>query len=115
MFVSGQRKAYDFVESEMAILKKLDHPNVLRTYEIMDDPQCDKLYIVTEFITQGSLADKLEKRNLTDDELWRYIRDLLKALEYLHRCAGVAHRDIKPDNILLDDTDRVKIADFGLS
>lgn len=44
-----------------------------------------------------------------------YFRDLICALEYCHECANIIHRDIKPENILIDEHDRVKLADFGVS
>lgn len=47
--------------------------------------------------------------------MWSYFRDLIAGLEYCHECAQIIHRDIKPDNLLLDQDDRIKIADFGVS
>lgn len=47
-------------------------------------------------------------------EAQRYLNQILSGVEYLHN-RGVAHRDLKPENILLDDTDNVKISDFGMA
>jgi len=55
--------------------------------------------------------------------IWKYFRDLMQGLQYcklktnylVHESAGVIHRDIKPENLLLDDNDRLKISDFGVS
>lgn len=47
--------------------------------------------------------------------MWKYFRDLISGIHYLHESVGVIHRDIKPENLLLDDNDKLKIADFGVS
>ena len=99
----------------MAILKKLDHENVLRLYEIIDDPNSNKLYIVTDYIKNGTLTDRINKKRLNTDEVRKYFRGLIAALEYCHEVAGVIHRDIKPENILIDENDKIKLADFGVS
>lgn len=52
---------------------------------------------------------------MENEDIRRYFRDLISALEYCHDCAQIIHRDIKPENILIDDNDRVKLADFGIS
>ena len=98
----------------MAILKKLDHPNVLKLIEILNDPNLDKLYLITDFCSNGNLEEHIQK-GLSMDKVWKYFRELIAALEYCHVCAGVIHRDIKPENILIDERDKVKLADFGVS
>ena len=92
----------------------------------MDDPTVDKLYIVMEYVKNGSLMSKLAKsKTLQSSHLWKYFRDLITGLHYcklnfnkqisVHECAGIVHRDIKPDNLLIDENDRLKISDFGVS
>lgn len=88
---------------------------MLQLFEILDDPSLNKLYIVTEIVKKGTLGEALAKRMLATEEVRRYFRDLISALEYCHDVAGVIHRDIKPENILIDQNDRVKLADFGVS
>ncbi len=82
---------------------------------MIDDPKMEKVYFVTDFVRNGSLMEKITKRILSIDEIRMYFRDLISALEYCHECAGVLHRDIKPENILIDDKNRLKLADFGVS
>jgi 5'-AMP-activated protein kinase catalytic alpha subunit len=84
-------------------------------YEIIDDPSLNKLYIITEVVKNGTLGERLAKRMLSTEEVRKHFRDLISALEYCHEIAGVIHRDIKPENILIDENDRVKLADFGVS
>jgi serine/threonine protein kinase len=50
-----------------------------------------------------------------EEKIRSYFRDLISALEYCHVCAGIVHRDIKPENVLIDNNDRVILADFGVS
>lgn len=116
IFVGKNRTAMQDVMQEIAIMKKLDHENVVRLYEVLDDPSCDKLYIIMEYVKNGSLMVKLSKsKTLQPHNLWKYFRDLITGLNYLHECAGIIHRDIKPENLLIDDNDKIKISDFGVS
>eukprot|EP00349_Pseudokeronopsis_sp_Brazil_P008174 CAMPEP_0202967920 /NCGR_PEP_ID=MMETSP1396-20130829/12969_1 /ASSEMBLY_ACC=CAM_ASM_000872 /TAXON_ID= /ORGANISM="Pseudokeronopsis sp., Strain Brazil" /LENGTH=163 /DNA_ID=CAMNT_0049693551 /DNA_START=1008 /DNA_END=1499 /DNA_ORIENTATION=+ len=97
-------------------MKKLDHPNIVNLVEVLDDPKVDKLYIIMEYVANGSLMRKIQKnKNFSVQSSWKYFRDLILGLFYLHECAGVVHRDIKPENLLIDENDRLKIADFGVS
>jgi [calcium/calmodulin-dependent protein kinase] kinase len=63
----SKKKSYSFVETEIAILKKLDHPNVLTLYEIIDDPNIEKLYIITDFIKNGNLSERMQKPMTIND------------------------------------------------
>lgn len=119
------KKEYNFIETEIAILKKIvrlwyslikDHPNVLQLVEIIDDPNNEKLFIVTEIVKEGSLSDKLSKKpSITVGLIRTYWRALVSAIEYCHEVASVLHRDIKPENILIGENDVLKLADFGVS
>lgn len=64
-------------------MKKLNHENVVRLYEVLDDPTCDKLYIIMEYVKNGSLMTKLSKsKNIQPNILWKYFRDILSGLYY---------------------------------
>lgn len=103
------------IEREVAILKKLDHPNVVRLFEVLDDPQEDDLILVFEYIQKGPVIDKLPMdERFSEDQSRDYFLDLVLGLEFLHS-QHVIHRDIKPQNLLLDNSNRIKIADFGVS
>lgn len=107
------RNPLQLVQREIAILKKLSHPNVVKLVEVLDDPQDNFLYMVFEYVERRSLMD-LPTNPLTEHIAWKYFRDTLKGLEYLHY-QKIIHRDLKPSNLLLSDADLVKIADFGVS
>ncbi|CAP28809.2 Protein CBR-CKK-1 [Caenorhabditis briggsae] len=102
------------VQKEIAILKKLSHPNVVKLVEVLDDPNDNYLYMVFEFVEKGSILEIPTDKPLDEDTAWSYFRDTLCGLEYLHY-QKIVHRDIKPSNLLLSDIGQVKIADFGVS
>ena len=107
----------DLIKEEIAIMKKLDHPNLVSLYEVLDDPTQDSLYMVMEICKKGVVMRVgLDQRaDPYPDDLCRYwFRDLILAIEYLH-AQGVVHRDIKPDNCLITDDDVLKVVDFGVS
>lgn len=116
IFISKTRTALTDVEKEIAIMKKLDHPNIVNLIEVLDDPSVDMLYIIMEYVANGSVIKKISTtKPISIQIIWKYFRDLISGLHYLHECAGVIHRDIKPENLLIDENDRLKIADFGVS
>ena len=96
----------------------------MKLYEVLDDPSVDKLYIIMEYVKNGSLMSKLGK-GLSPDALWRYFREILTGIHYsksheliitsVHESVGVIHRDLKPENIIIDEQDHIKISDFGVS
>ncbi|XP_066459373.1 calcium/calmodulin-dependent protein kinase kinase 2 isoform X2 [Eleutherodactylus coqui] len=102
------------VYQEIAILKKLDHPNVVKLIEVLDDPSEDHLYMVFELVNRGPVMDIPTTTPLTEDRARFYFHDLIKGIEYLHY-QKIIHRDIKPSNLLVGEDGHIKIADFGVS
>eukprot|EP00826_Nyctotherus_ovalis_P037573 TRINITY_DN3435_c0_g3_i1.p1 TRINITY_DN3435_c0_g3~~TRINITY_DN3435_c0_g3_i1.p1 ORF type:complete len:828 (+),score=213.76 TRINITY_DN3435_c0_g3_i1:497-2980(+) len=98
---------------EYTILKKLQHPNVLRLYETFDSIK--RTLIVVELCSGGDLLNYVRKHKKLSERLAKFI--LKKLLEGLHHChsRGVIHRDIKLDNVLLNKFGELKICDFGVS
>lgn len=107
----------DLVRGEMAVLKKLNHPHIVRLYEVLDDPSGDSLYMVFEMMHKGVLmnieVDEVAEP-LSDADARRYFKEMMLGIEYLH-ANDIAHRDIKPDNLLISKDDVLKIVDFGVS
>jgi serine/threonine protein kinase len=64
IMIGRGKAAYSQVEAEIAILKKLNHPNIVKLYEIIDDPKHDKLYLITEYIKNGTLQSKINTKPL---------------------------------------------------
>jgi serine/threonine protein kinase len=78
IFISKTRTALQNVEKEIAIMKKLNHPNVVTLIEVLDDPTHDKLYIIMEYLPNGTLMKKLSKTKTSNLSLsWKYFRDLV--------------------------------------
>jgi serine/threonine-protein kinase len=96
---------------EGAALASLDHPSIVRVYEV--DP--DALAIVMELVRGESLRARLDRRGREPPaEVRRIGLALLDALRVAH-AAGIVHRDVKPANVLLDGSGAVKLADFGIA
>ncbi|KAM5451172.1 Protein kinase protein rad53 [Microsporum audouinii] len=104
------------VDSEMRIMKDLDHPNIVRFHDYFDLNN-RWIYIVMEYIGGGELSSYLSlSGSLPEVQVQTISRQLLHALHYLH-ARKITHRDIKPDNILISSFDPfiIKLSDFGLS
>jgi calcium-dependent protein kinase len=110
----------DSFNREIDILIKLDHPNIIKLYEVYENE--DFIYIVMELCNGGELFDRIIKRTemgnpFTEKEAATIFKQLMSAVSYCHS-NKIVHRDLKPDNLLLlnngDDT-HIKIIDFGTS
>ena len=100
-------------EKEMHINRRLNHPGVVQFYDLLSDDT--NFYVVMELCPNGDLYEHiLQNGHLQEYEAKVYFRQILEALAYLH-AMGVSHRDIKLENLLVDQFGHVKISDFGLS
>lgn len=101
---------------EISILKKLDHPNIVKFYESFETSR--HVYLVTEYVSGPSLLQYLKSkpsRTLEEDEAKRIWKQVVEAVSYLHS-KNITHRDIKLENVLLSkDLQTVKLIDFGFS
>uniref|UniRef100_A0A8C3CZ92 calcium/calmodulin-dependent protein kinase n=1 Tax=Cairina moschata TaxID=8855 RepID=A0A8C3CZ92_CAIMO len=104
----------DRVYQEIAILKKLDHVNIVKLIEVLDDPAEDNLYMVFDLLRKGPVMEVPSEQPFSEAQARLYFRDIVLGIEYLHY-QKIIHRDIKPSNLLLGDDGHVKIADFGVS
>lgn len=105
----------DAIKEEVAILTKLDHPNIVKYYETYEDDK--NIYLVMEYIGGGELFEKIaQQKNQVFNEViaFEYINKLFGALSHMH-AQGVVHRDIKPENIMIGENGELKLIDFGLS
>ncbi|KAJ2162618.1 hypothetical protein GGF46_000491 [Coemansia sp. RSA 552] len=109
---------FSLIKAELAVSKKLLHPNVVRLYEVMNDDEQDILYLVIDLCQRGPVQklDTVTWRSepLDADAAHQYFVQALLGLEYLHG-NDIIHRDLKPDNLLLTSDNVLKIADFGES
>lgn len=106
----------DMIQSEVEILKKITHPNIVLLKDIFETSSV--LYLVMELVTGGELFDKIvERGSYSEQDASKIVRDILHSVQYLH-VRKIVHRDLKPENLLFasDAPDApIKIADFGLS
>ncbi|KAL6702706.1 hypothetical protein ACN47E_001030 [Coniothyrium glycines] len=112
-----ENNAFELIKEEIAIMKKLHHPNLVTLIEVLDDPEEDSLYMVMEMCKKGVVMQVgLEERAdpYSEEQCRCWFRDMILGLEYLH-AQGIIHRDIKPDNCLVTGEDVLKIVDFGVS
>jgi eukaryotic-like serine/threonine-protein kinase len=99
-------------EREAKMIARLEHPNIVPIYASGIDEAVP--WMSMRLLAGGNLGTLLEHRRVTSQEAVRMLRSVADALDYAH-ARGVVHRDIKPTNLLLDDSRGVCIADFGLA
>jgi len=100
------------VRAERDILVEADHQWVVKMFFSFQDPV--NLYLVMEFLPGGDLMTLLMKEDTLSEEVAQfYIAETVLAVDYIHSL-GFIHRDIKPDNLLLDSRGHIKLSDFGL-
>lgn len=106
---------FDGVKRELDILQKLDHPRIVKLKDFYEDD--DNYYMLMEFVSGGDLMDFVAAHGTVGEDAGREItRQVLEAVKYMHD-QGISHRDLKPDNIMIEQDDPVliKITDFGLA
>jgi WD40 repeat protein/serine/threonine protein kinase/DNA-binding SARP family transcriptional activator len=105
----------DFIrrfETEAQIVAHLEHPHIVPLYDYWREP--DSAYLVMRYLRGGSLASLLEHGVLDLEALMTLVQQLAAALGAAHR-EGIVHRDIKPGNILLDESGNFYLSDFGIA
>mmetsp|Transcript_65315 Transcript_65315/g.121756 ORF Transcript_65315/g.121756 Transcript_65315/m.121756 type:complete len:743 (-) Transcript_65315:107-2335(-) len=101
------------VAREIHILKLIQHPHVIRLFEIIETPR--QLYLIMEYCSGGELFDLIvASGRVQERDACAFFQQILAGVEQIHR-KNVVHRDLKPENLLLDENRNIKIVDFGLS
>ena len=101
------------VEREISIMRRLRHPHTVRLFEVLATKT--KIYFVMEYAAGGELLRRVASaRRMTEDLGRRYFQQLISAVAYCHS-RGVFHRDLKLENLLVDENMDLKVTDFGLS
>jgi len=112
------------LESETKIMSIVEHPNIVRLYELYNTP--NHLHMIIDLLAGGELFDRIvEQGTFTEYKSARIVSQIAEALNYLHE-KDIVHRDLKPENLLYqyaaddknvneDDRDIIKLVDFGLA
>jgi tRNA A-37 threonylcarbamoyl transferase component Bud32 len=109
----GRQQRHELLQREARLAGGLSHPGIVQIFDILELD--GKLWIIMEFVNGPSLETLLASRKpLTREMFLRVISSTATALDYAHS-RGVIHRDIKPGNLLLQETKHVKVADFGVA
>ncbi|RDW80079.1 hypothetical protein BP6252_04717 [Coleophoma cylindrospora] len=111
--VDGVRRMPIGIEREVAIMKLIQHPHIMKLYDIWENRT--EIYLVLEYVDSGELFEHITRcGRLDEEEAIKYFRQILSAVGYCHSF-NICHRDLKPENILLNRQGEIKIADFGMA
>ncbi|KAL6086271.1 hypothetical protein STEG23_035830 [Scotinomys teguina] len=111
--VDNTQKCRQLIWSEVEILQKVQHPNIVRLFEVIE--MRHRFYVITEYAKGGDLLQQVtEEGMLEEGEAQRVFGQLVSAIKYCHS-RDVVHLDLQPDNVLLDEEANVKLADFGFA
>merc|ERR1719356_1750783 len=114
----AQMKNIERFKQEIALMKIMDHPNIIKLYETFEDHR--NIYLIMELCSGGELFDKIiEAGHFTEIQVAILMQQIIRAIYYMHE-NKVCHRDLKPENFLFMTKDPIssnvlKIIDFGLS
>ena len=98
---------------EVSIMKIVQHPNIVKLYEVIETDKT--LYLIMEYVNNGEVFEYLVKNGRMKENVARQkFRQIVSAVQYLHS-KKIIHRDLKAENLLLDQKLEVKIVDFGFS
>jgi len=102
------------LSNEIEVLKKLDHPNIMKLFEFYQDET--NYYLITEYCNGGELFERIIRiKHFTEQKAAIIMKQILSAVAYCHKLK-IVHRDLKPENILFENTNKnsgIKIIDFG--
>ena len=107
------KKDLERIDKEIKYMKMLNHPNIVKIYEIFEDK--DNYYISMEYVSGGELFNYIVKnKRLNENETSFFYSQIIHIIQEIHK-HKICHRDLKPENLLLTQNKTIKLIDFGLS
>ena len=111
---------YEGLMREVNLMIKLDHPNIIKLYEVYENDK--NIYLIMELCTGGELFDRIVENTengvqFTEKQAANLFKQMMSAINYCHK-NGIVHRDLKPENLLYLNKDKnspIKVIDFGMS
>ncbi|XP_051009634.1 putative sperm motility kinase W [Acomys russatus] len=111
--IANSKRRLHWILSEIAILETLEHPNIIRLFQVLETPKC--YHLVMEYAPGGNLFQLVREEGRLEEEKARKIfGQIVAAIKHCHSM-DIIHRDLKPQNILIDEDGAVKVIDFGLA
>lgn len=106
------------LQREIDVMKDLHHPNIVRLYEVINDPKANSLFLILQYVDSGAVAQLNSAGHIAapflPDDLLPIATQVIDGLVYLHE-HRIIHRDIKPENILVNRDGQAFLADFGVA
>jgi WD40 repeat protein/serine/threonine protein kinase len=109
---ANRREFIQRFENEAQLVARLEHPRIVPLFDYWREP--NEAYLVMRYLRAGSLRDRMRQGRLSNTEILAVLDHIVSALDLAHR-SGVIHRDVKPENILLDEDHNAYLTDFGIS
>ena len=108
------KKARANYEHEKLLLSKCNHPYIVKFFEAFSDENYE--YLVQEYICGGTILEYINRHPTVNEAIIKkFFVQIVIAVQYMHESLSIAHRDIKAENILLDENRNIRFVDFGLS
>lgn len=108
----SSEKDYERIVREVKIARELNHPNLIRYFEIYESEK--SIAIAMEYVDGMTIQEKIKKEGkFKEEEIKKILPSILEVIEYIHS-NGVIHRDIKPSNLYITKNGEVKLGDFGI-
>ena len=102
------------IKRELELHKKINHSNIIKLYQVIYNTRENIIYMILEYCKYGDLSKFQKKRPMKEKYIQKYMSQMSYGIEYLYR-NNIMHRDLKPQNLLINEVLNLKIGDFGLA
>ena len=109
----NNKTRYEKALSEANILKVIKAKYFVPIHKVIFSK--NSLVVIMDNLKNGSVSEKIESKKIGIEEAWVYFRQMVNCIEYCHEVLKLCHRDVKPDNFLIDSEGSIRLTDFGLS